>query len=201
VNPDKIADTVEGVHDLIRERWSPRSFEDREVSTKDLQIILEAARWAASSSNEQPWRFVVATKADPAGYARILDLLVPFNQEWAKHAPVLIVMAAKKTMASRDGKQNDYALHDAGQALAQLMLQAIAIGLHAHAMAGFDHEKAREVLGIPEDFAVGAAVAVGYEGSPDQLIERYRHIEVAKRQRKPLSELVFSGSWNTPLRF
>jgi nitroreductase len=200
VDSDKIADTVESVHDLIKKRWSPRAFDQREVSGKDLQALLEAARWAASSSNEQPWRFVVATKSDPASHARILDLLVPFNQEWAKHAPVLMIMAAKKTM-SKGGQENAYALHDTGQALANLMLQAIALGLYAHAMAGFDHEKARQVLGIPDDFAVGAAVAVGYHGSLDQLIERYRQAEVAKRERKPLSELAFSGGWNTPLKF
>ncbi len=110
--------------------------------------MLEAARWAASSSNEQPWRFLVATKADPPAFQKFLDLLVPANQAWAKSAPVLLITAAKKTF-SRDGSTNRHAMHDAGQALANLFLQATALGLHAHGMAGFDQEKARRELGHP----------------------------------------------------
>ncbi len=196
---EKQADTLAEVHELIRSRWSPRSFSAREVSNEDLRTILEAARWAASSNNEQPWRFLVASKSDGAAYDKLLHLLVPANQTWAKTAPVLIVMAAKRTF-SHDGSPNYYALHDAGQALAHLFLQATALGLHAHGMAGFDREKARQELNIPDDYDVAAAVALGYLGSPDQLTEQQRQWETAKRRRKPLSEIAFAANWNEPLK-
>lgn len=196
---EKDADTLPGVHELIRTRWSPRSFSDRPVSSDDLKTILEAARWAASSNNEQPWRFLIARKSDGEAYDRILSLLVPGNQEWARTAPVLIIMAAKRTF-SHNGSPNSYALHDTGAALAHLMLQAHALGLYAHGMAGFDRVRAREELGIPDDYEVGAAVAVGYRDSPDKLTnERHRNSEVAKRTRKPISELAFAGHWDEPL--
>jgi nitroreductase len=196
---EKIADTLPSVHELIRRRWSPRSFSPREVSAQDLETILEAARWAASSNNEQPWRFLVARKSDGAAYEKILSLLVPGNQAWAKTAPVLLIMAAKRTF-SNSGAPNRYNLHDAGQALAHLFLQATALGLHAHGMAGFDAERAHKELGIPDDYDLGAAVALGYLASPDQLPERYRQGEVSKRQRKPLNEIVFGANWDEPLQ-
>jgi len=197
--PEKLAETLPGVHELIRRRWSPRSFSAREVSAEDLKTILEAARWAASSNNEQPWRFLVARKSDGAPYEKILNLLVPFNQDWAKTAPVLLIMAAKRTF-SHSGAPNRYNLHDAGQALAHLFLEATALGLHAHGMAGFDNERPRKELGIPDDYDLGAAVALGYLDAPDQLPERYRQGEVSKRQRKPLNEIVFGANWNEPLQ-
>src|SRR5690242_14093811 len=119
----KQADTLPTVHELIRSRWSPRSFSDRPISNEDLNTILEAARWAASSFNEQPWRFIVARKSDGAAYDRLLHLLVPGNQDWARRAPVLIIMAAKRTF-SHNGAPNVYGFHDAGQALAHIFLQA-----------------------------------------------------------------------------
>jgi nitroreductase len=188
------------VHPLIRERWSPRSFSSREVSNEDLKTVLDAARWAASSFNEQPWRFLVARKADSEGYQKILSVLLPFNQAWAKSAPVLMITAAKRGF-TRNGQPNHYALHDAGAALAYLFLQATAVGLHAHGMGGFDHEKARQELAIPADYEVGAAAALGYLGSPDDLPEPLREQELAKRERKPLSEIVFGAQWDQPLEF
>ncbi len=196
---EKPADTLPGVHALIRARWSPRSFSSREVSSEDLKIILDAARWAASSYNEQPWRFLVARKSDGAAFDKLLSLLVPANQAWAKAAPVLIIMAAKRTF-SHNGSPNLYALHDAGQALAHLFLQATALGLHAHGMAGFDRDRARQELGIPDDYDLGAAVALGYLGPPNQLSEALRKSELAQRQRKPLNEIVYGANWNEPLQ-
>lgn len=197
--PGKDAETVPSVHELIRTRWSPRSFSTRPVSDADLKAILEAARWAASSNNEQPWRFLVARKSDGETYERMLSLLVPANQEWARSAPVLMIMAAKRTF-SHNGSPNSYALHDTGAALAHLMLQAHALGLYAHGMAGFDRARAPEVLGIPGDYDVGAAVALGYRDAPEKLAnERHRNSEIAKRVRKPLDELAFAGYWNKPL--
>lgn len=196
---EKLADTLPAVHELIRARWSPRAFSSREVSTGDLKTILEAARWAASSYNEQPWRFLVARKSDPAAYQKFLNLLVPANQAWAKTAPVLLIMVAKRTF-SHTGSPNLYAVHDTGQALANLFLQATALGLHAHGMAGYDRERARKELGIPDDYDFGAAVALGYLGSPDDLPEQHRKSELAKRTRKPLNEIVFGANWGEPLQ-
>jgi nitroreductase len=150
---------------------------------------LEAGRWAASSYNEQPWRFIVARKGDGEIYERMLKLLMPANQQWAQDASVLIITAAKKHF-SHSGAANYYAMHDAGQALANMMLQATALGIHAHAMGGFDHNAAREILHIPDEYEVGAAVAFGYLGSKPASSER---------SRKPLSEIAFNGSWNVPL--
>jgi nitroreductase len=163
-----------------------------------LRTILEAARWAASSYNEQPWRFFVAKKSDGPAYDKLLHLLVPANQDWAKTAPVLIITAAKRTF-SHNGTPNYYALHDAGQALANLFLQATALGLHAHGMGGFDHARARQELNVPDDYELGAAVALGYLGPADQLNESQRRSELAPRRRKPLDEIAFGAGWNQPL--
>lgn len=187
--PAKLADAP-NVHDLIRWRWSPRAFSSRPVSDHDLKTILDAARWASSSFNEQPWRFLVARKSDGPAYDKLLSLLVPANQSWAKNAPVLLLTVAKGTF-SHDGSPNHYALHDAGQALAHIGLQATALGLHTHSMGGFDHTLARQELAIPDDFEIGAAVALGYWAESGNQNE--------KRERKPLSETVFSTKWNEPL--
>lgn len=185
------ATVVPRIHELIRSRWSPRSFSDQPVADTDLQTLFEAARWAASSSNEQPWRFFVARKSDGPAYDKVLGLLTPSNQAWAKQAPVLFLTAAKKTFTST-GTPNLHALHDAGQALANLFIQATALGLHAHPMAGFDRERARQELTIPDDYELGAAVALGYLAP---------NTEVRKRTRKPLSEIVFGAGWNQPPGF
>lgn len=193
------ADVSPGVHEIFKARWSPRSFSSREVSAEDLKATLDAARWAASSYNEQPWRFIVATKADQQGYDKLLSALVPFNQNWAKTAPVLIMTAAK-TKFSHSGEANYHALHDTGAALAQLMLQATALGLHTHGMAGYDHEKMRRALGIPDEFALGAAVALGYLDLPEKLPEGSpREQETTPRQRKALSEVAYGSRWGQAL--
>ncbi|MBV8072450.1 MAG: nitroreductase family protein [Acidobacteriaceae bacterium] len=194
----KRAETVPGVHELVRLRWSPRSFSARSVTKDDLRILFDAARWAFSSYNEQPWRFIVARKEDGADFERLLNLLVPFNQGWAKTAPVLIITLAKKTF-SNTGKPNFHALHDAGSALALLAVQATAMGLHIHGMAGFDRDRAHKELDVPDDYEVVTAVALGYLGSPESLPADLRERELAARQRKPLTELVFEGRWNHPL--
>ena len=180
------------VHELIRSRWSPRAFLDKDVSAEDLGLVLDAARWAASSFNEQPWRFIVATKHDPESYQKLLGLLLPFNQAWAKAAPVLILTVAKKTF-SHNQQPNRYAQHDAGAALANLFLQATALGLHGHGMAGFDQNRARTELNIPDDYEPAAFTVLGYAGSPDSLPEGLKERETAPRQRKPLSDLTFAG--------
>jgi nitroreductase len=191
----KHAPAGSGVEDLILRRWSPRSFADKAVSDTDLTKIFTAASWAASSANEQPWRFLVGKKGDGA-YEKIFNSLVGGNQAWARSAPVLILSVGKKTF-SKSGQPNGWALHDTGAASANLTLQATALGLHTHGMAGFDKDKARASFNLPEDFEPGAVWALGYLGDPGALPERLQAIEKSPRERKPLHEFVFT-EWGTP---
>ncbi len=194
----KHAPEVHGVDDLIRRRWSPRTYADKEVPAAELKKLFEAARWAASSSNEQPWRFLVGRRGDET-YQKIFNALVEFNQSWAKSAPVLVLSVAKKVFTS-NGKPNAYGMHDTGAASANLALQATAIGLHTHSMAGFDREQARASFAIPSDYEIGAVTAIGYLGDPASLPEHLQKMEVSPRQRKPLEEFVFSA-WEKPAQF
>jgi nitroreductase len=196
IPPRKPADTNANLHPLVRERWSPRAFQAKSVTLEDLRSLLEAARWAPSSSNEQPWRFIVARKEDSGQFQKVLSTLVEFNQGWAKHAPVLILAVAKKT--SSNGSENRWAKHDVGLALGSLVFQAMALGLHVHMMAGLSAEKAQEVFHIPDDYETVTAIAVGYAGDPNTLSEKLRERELGARVRKPLSEIAFSGDWNQP---
>jgi nitroreductase len=184
-----------GLHDSIRRRWSPRAYADKNVSAAELKKLFEAARWAASSSNEQPWRFLVGRRGDET-YQKIFNSLVEFNQLWAKSAPVLVLSVAKKTFTGK-GTPNPYGLHDTGAATATLHLQATADGLHSHSMAGFDKEQVRASFAIPTDYEIGSVTAIGYFGDPETLPEKLRQMEVAPRQRKPLEEFVFSD-WEKP---
>jgi nitroreductase len=196
LNHVKHAPKVEGVLPLFHARWSPRAFADREVSAADLARVFEAARWAASASNEQPWRFLVGTRGSEA-YQKIFDTLVPFNQLWAASAPVLILDVAK-SKSSRNDAPNRSALYDLGAAAAYLTLQASALGLATHQMGGFDADAARKAFGIPDDYIIGAVIALGYQGEPDNLPnDQLRNQEKSPRSRKPLSEFVFSA-WETP---
>lgn len=187
-----------GVDDLIRRRWSPRAYSEKEVTAEELKRLFEAARWAASSSNEQPWRFLVGRRGDET-YQKIFNALVEFNQSWAKTAPVLVLSVAKKSFTAK-GTPNRHALHDTGAATANLTLQATADGLHSHSMAGFDPEQARASFGIPSDYEMGAVTAIGYFGDPAGLPEHLQKMEVSARQRKPLEEIVFSD-WEKPAHF
>ena len=188
----KEAPPVEGVLQIFHQRWSARSFAERDVSAADLRKVFEAARWAASSNNEQPWRFIVGTR-NSITHHRIFESLVGFNKSWAGTAPVLILGLAN-TKFTHNGAANGYALYDLGAAASYLTLQAAALGLTSHQMAGYDHDAARKALEIPEDYALGSVIVLGYQGEPaalvnEQLIER----ELSARSRKPLSELVFSA--------
>lgn len=196
VNKVKHAPVVEGVLPIFHHRWSPRSFSDREVSAADLTKVFEAARWAASSFNEQPWRFLVGTRNSPA-YKKILESLMPFNQAWAGKAPVLILGTAK-TRFSHNDSPNRVALYDLGAAASYLTLQAHALGLSTHQMAGFDADAARKAFEIPDDYILGAVIALGYQGEPAALTnEQMLAQETAPRSRKSLKDFVFSA-WDTP---
>ncbi|MGB8458416.1 MAG: nitroreductase family protein [Candidatus Acidiferrum sp.] len=182
------------IHDLIRNRWSPRAFSDKPVEPNVLVSLFEAARWAPSSSNEQPWAYLVATKDDAENFAKLLSVLVDFNAGWAKGAPVL-VLAVSELKFRANGTPNRNAFYDTGAATALLSVEATARGLAVHQMAGFDHAKAKQVFEIPADCEPIAAIALGYPGDPDSLPEKLRDREVAPRTRKPLSEFVMSGRW------
>jgi nitroreductase len=187
----KKAPLVEGVLPIFHQRWSPRSFADREVSPELLGKVFEAARWAASSFNEQPWRFLVGRRGESA-YVKILQSLVEFNQKWARTAPVLILGTAK-TKFSHNAAENRVALYDLGAAASYLTLEAAALGLATHQMAGFDPEKARKAFGIPAEYAIGAVIALGYQGEPAALGDNGMvEQETSPRTRKPLDEIVFS---------
>jgi nitroreductase len=189
----KPAETSVPIHDLIRHRWSPRAFDPRPVEPEKLRGLFEAARWAPSSYNAQPWYFIVGTKDDPENYNRVLDTFVEFNQGWAKQAPVLALSVAKLTFD--DGKPNRHAFHDVGQAAANLTIQAEALGLSVHQMAGIEPEKARKLFHIPADYEAVAGIALGYAGDPASLGDEMRKRELAPRQRKPLDSFVFTGEW------
>jgi len=194
----KHAPAIEGIPELILRRWSPRAFDSREISPSDLEKLFVAAGWAASSYNEQPWRFFVGKKGDET-YKKIFDSLVEFNQMWAKSAPVLVLSIAKKTF-SHDGSPNAYGLHDTGAATAYLALEATHLGLHAHSMAGFDKELARASFGVPSDYDMGAVTAVGYLGDVSALADHFKKGELTPRTRKPLAEIVFSD-WEKAAKF
>jgi nitroreductase len=196
----KVAPADYPVHELISHRWSPRAFSNEPVAPEILRSLFEAARWAPSSSNEQPWAFLVGTKDDPEGHARLLSTLVEFNQAWAKQAPVLVISVSELEFA-RTGQPNRNAFYDTGAAVAKLSIEATSRGLFVHQMAGFDPHKAIEVCNIPKGWEPISAFVIGYPGDPQALPESLRERELAPRSRKPLTDFVMSDNWGTAASF
>jgi nitroreductase len=190
----KPAETTYPIEPLLRQRWSPRAFAERPVEIDKLLSLWEAARWSASCANQQPWYFIVATKDDQAGYARMLSCLRENNQLWASQAPVLMVSVAKLSFDA-NGQPNRYAFHDVGLAVANLVVQATALGLYVHQMAGFYPDKVRGLYGVPADFEPVAGIVLGYPGDPSTLPEDLRQRELVPRTRKPCESFVFQGAW------
>jgi nitroreductase len=182
------------IHPLIACRRSILAFASTPVESEVLAGLMEAARWAPSSMNEQPWSFIVATKGNKSDFDRLLGCLVEFNVQWAQHAPVLLLSVAKLTFGST-GELNRHAFHDVGQAIANLTLQAMVSGLVVHQIAGFDVEKARREFSIPQDYEPVAAAVIGYPGNSAELPEKLRKKDASRRKRKPLSNFVFEGGW------
>jgi len=181
--------------DLIAQRFSPRAFAEWRVEQHKLLSVLEAARWAPSSNNQQPWRFVV-TERGSAPFEALAACLRPGNLTWAPRAPLLILMVAHTRFEAKGDKparENLYAWHDLGLASGNLLLQATALGLHAHLMAGFDREQARHTFAIPEGFEPVTVLALGYLGDPEALPDDLRSAETTPRSRKPLSDLLLPG--------
>jgi nitroreductase len=195
----KKASTDFDILEVITERWSPYGFDSKAVPVGDLRSLFEAARWAASSFNEQPWRYIVATKDDADEFERILSCLTEANQSWAKAVPVLALGIARLNF-TRNGKPNGVAIHDLGQASATLALEATARGLSVHQMRGILPERARELYGVPEDFEVVTAIAIGYAADPESLPPDVKKTDTTPRKRKPISEFVFGGEWGTAFK-
>jgi nitroreductase len=193
---EKPAPTDYPIEELIRRRWSPRAFSDRAVGPEKLKSLFEAARWAPSSFNEQPWSFILTTKDQPEAHAQMVNCLMEKNQQWAQRAPVLMASVAKLNF-EKNGKPNRHALHDVGLAMGTMLVEATALGLVVHQMAGFSVEKLREAFGVPEGFEPVAVVAIGYAADPEVLPEAFREQEVGPRSRKPISEFVFEGAWGS----
>src|SRR5215475_8524284 len=182
------------VHELIQNRWSPRAFSDKAVPAEILQSLFEAARWAPSSNNEQPWAFIVATKDDQENFEKSLGALVEFNAGWARKAPVLVIAVAELAFA-KNNTPNRNAQYDTGAARALLSVEATARGLFVPQMAGFDPETAKEAYNIPQGWEPIAAMAIGYPGETESLPEPLLSREKAPRSRKPIREFVMSGEW------
>lgn len=186
---DKNAQTEFAIHELLAKRWSPRAFTDRELSPKEVGALFEAARWAPSSSNLQPWHYVYALRGEPA-FDELASLLKGNNARWAPNASMLLLVATK--MSSKYGP-NRHAYYDAGQSVAHLTVQATALGLSVHQMGGFDVEAAPERAGLPDGYEPVVMVAVGTRADPDTLPDDLAERERKPRERKPLSEIISHG--------
>ncbi|MDR4493381.1 MAG: nitroreductase family protein [Nitrospirales bacterium] len=196
---EKPAITQFPIHDLLKTRWSPRAFSSQPIEPENIQSLFEAARWASSCFNEQPWHFLLATIDTPAAHRQMVSCLVEGNQAWAKHAPLLVLTVAKIAFA-HNGKPNRHAFHDIGLAVGNLVVQATAQGLVVHQMAGILPDRIKSIYAVPEGFEPLTGLAIGYSGDPNSLPEPLRTRELAPRERNPLPDFVFSDTWGQPSR-
>ncbi len=194
---DKPADTQFPIHELLSRRWSPRAFAERSVEPEKIQSLLEAARWASSCFNEQPWVFLMATIDEPAEHSQLLTCLAEGNQVWAKGAPLLMMTLAKLNF-DHNGKPNRHALHDVGLAVGNLVVQATAMNLVVHQMAGILPETICEYFSVPSGYEPVTGLAIGYSGDPQTLPSDIRERELGPRSRKRLEEFVFTKTWGKP---
>jgi nitroreductase len=192
----KEAITTYPVHALIQNRWSARAFAEKPITTEEIHTILEAASWAPSAMNEQPWHYSYAQKGTP-GFEAMWECLLPGNQPWTKHAATLVLCISNRTFETT-GQPNHYHLHDAGLANANLLFQATSMGIYGHIMGGFDRDKVKETFGLTENEEAVCVIALGYLGSSEQLPEPFKSRELGQRTRKPLlqvaREVSFEGA-------
>ncbi len=193
MNPKK-AQTDHSIHKILSERWSPYGFADKPVAEADLLSLFEAARWAASSYNEQPWTYMVAVKENTPEFGRLLSCLVEANQAWAKTAPVLVLGVVSLRFA-KNNKENRAAVHDLGLASGNLSVEATVRGLAVHQMIGILPDNARAVYQIPEHYEAWTALAIGYRADPALMPDDLKERDLTPRQRKPLKDFVFAGQW------
>ncbi|HFE38804.1 MAG TPA: nitroreductase [Gammaproteobacteria bacterium] len=198
---EKLAITTVSIHEIISKRWSPRAFDaSRAVADGDLYALLEAARWAPSCFNEQPWRYIVCVKSkEGERWQAALDSLAEKNQLWAINAPVLIVAVAMNNF-NHNGNPNPWATYDTGAANVSLSLQAAALGLVVHQMGGFSSDQIRTAFALPEDCTPLSVLAVGYQADADILDDDFKAMERRVRSRVPLTEIVYSGCWGLEIK-
>jgi nitroreductase len=194
MNTVKKAKTNYPVLDIIKNRWSPRSFSEKAIPADDMNTILEAATWAFSSMNEQPWRYIVAHRGTPL-FDIFLNSLYAGNQPWNKQAAAL-VLSVQKTKYSENGKINRVALHDIGAANILLTLQANSLGIYSHVMGGFDKEKLSSLLENEQDTEPVVLIALGYPDDAEKLDEPFRSREIMARSRKNLDEIILNHNLN-----
>jgi len=185
------------IHDLIARRWSPYAFADRSVPVAELRSLFEAARWAPSSFNEQPWAYFLAPREDAEAFRRMLSCLTEGNQRWAKGVPVL-ALATVRTSFSTKETPNPTALHDLGLASAMLVMEATSRGLVVHQMAGILPDRIAEVYRLPAGVEAKTALAIGYRGDPQAVPEKYRQRDLTRRTRRPLPAFVYGAAWGIP---
>ncbi len=197
----KTAQTQADIHELLARRWSGRAFDaNRPVSREQIVSLLEAARWAPSCFGDEPWRFIVWDRnSDEAAWRKAFACLGEWNQNWVKNAPVLLVSTAN-SLFRKNGKPNRWGQYDTGAAAENICLQAVASGLMAHQMGGFDDARVRAEFGIPNEFAIMAMIAVGYQTEADVLDDELRQAELAPRERTPLGTHFFEGGWDVPVK-
>ncbi len=189
------ARTRQPVMELIAKRWSPKAFRPEIPKEAELISMFEAARWAPSCFNNQPWRYLVTTREDPEAFSGALACLTEKNASWAQNAPLLAFQVMGETF-EYNGKPNPWSGFDCGLAMSQLILQAESMGWSVHVMAGFSRDRVRETFGVPEGFKPLVAFVIGKEGDPDTLPPHFREEETAPRERKELGETVFSREWD-----
>jgi len=188
------------IHELLERRWSPYAFQPRPLADADLRSLFEAARWAPSSFNEQPWHYLVARREDEPAFADLLDCLVEANRVWARHASALVLTVASLKRAS-NGQPNKAARHDVGLASAALTVEATSRGLAIHQMGGILPDRARELYAIPEDHEAVTALAIGYPAAGEEADAALRERDARPRKRREQAEFVFAGRWNQPAGF
>jgi nitroreductase len=193
-NQSKTVKTDHPVLPVITERWSPYAFEPRPIEREKLLSCLEAARWAPSSYNEQPWTFILAERSNSAEFDRMLQCLVEGNRAWAKNAGVLLLTIVAK-LFTKNGKPNRAAEHDIGLASGNMVLQASALGLQGHQMIGIEPDKVRSTYKIPDTHEPLTAIALGYPATPSDANDPLAQRDAARRLRKPLSEIVIQSAW------
>jgi len=184
------------IHEIIAKRWSPYRFADRALSKEDLLSLFEAARWAPSSYNEQPWRYIIALKEQHDEFQKLLSCLVPANQEWAQYASVL-ALGISHLVFDRNGKENKASIHDLGAAAAHICFEATVRGIYAHQMIGIEPDKARKMFKIPDDYEVLTGIAIGYLDESKHDSSVFSERDQTPRTRKNISEFVYSKSWKS----
>ncbi|MFA7240069.1 MAG: nitroreductase family protein [Sulfuricellaceae bacterium] len=198
---NKPAQTQVPIHDLLTRRWSGRAFDAaKPVSRAQLLSLLEAARWAPSCYGDEPWRFIAWDKnSDRTAWEKAFGCLVEWNRNWVKNAPVLLLVAADSQFR-KNGQPNRWGQYDTGAAAENLCLQAVALGLMAHQMGGFDEDKVRATFAIPPQFACMAMIAVGYQADESVLDDDLKQLEIAPRERSQLGALFFENGWDQPVK-